>query len=92
MARVQVIRQSKALTFPETDAAEHAAIKALSAGTASERQQIIFYDWLVKKAGMIGGLSFNVDSDRMSNLNEGRRYVAISVVHFTTTPIKPDIQ
>lgn len=66
---------------------EHYAIRAMAVNAATPEQQKIFYDWIVKGAGMIGGMSFNPDNQRMTDFNEGRRFVAESVLHFTTTPV-----
>lgn len=87
MAKTKVITRPKGLTLPLTTTAEHAAIKAISMGTATPEQQQRFYEWVIKKAGMIGGLSFDPDNSSMTHFNEGRRYVAAAVIHFTTEPI-----
>lgn len=86
--KAKVISRPKDFVFPPADKAEHAAIKAMCQGAATPDQQVRFYDWVVKKAGMIGGISFEPDNERMTHFNEGRRYIAAAVVYYTTEPIE----
>lgn len=65
--------------------AELGALQALNRGDASAAQQQRALDWMIKSAGMIGGLSYG-DSDRMTSFNEGRRFVAICLIEMVKTP------
>jgi len=87
MAKAKLITRPKALVFPPVTIAEHSAIKAIAIGAATPEQQMRFYEWIIKNAGMIGGLSFDPENDRMTAFNEGRRFVATAVMHYTTEKV-----
>lgn len=61
-----------------------AGLKAMSRGTASETQQVEVFQWLIKEAAGIGSQSFRPDPCETA-FAEGRRFVAIQIIHLTTT-------
>lgn len=68
-------------------AAQAGAIQALSRGQASEHQQRVAYDWLVKEAGGIGAQSFRAGDSHATAFMEGRRFVAAQIVALTMIDI-----
>lgn len=60
-----------------------AGLKALSAGSASPSQQAAVFEWLVKDAAGVGTQSFRSDPMETA-FAEGRRFVAIQIIHLTT--------
>jgi hypothetical protein len=67
----------------------HAGLKALASGTASEGQQVAVFNWLIKEAGGIGTQSFRKDPMETA-FAEGRRFVAIQILHLTTKEVTHD--
>lgn len=81
------ISQAKArapLVFAPWTLADAMALKAWAAGTADKDQQLRAFDWVVKKAGGIGAMSFGATA-RDTDFNEGSRFVAAQIVYFVTT-------
>ena len=76
------------LQLPETSLGEARAIKALAKGEATEMQQVLAYNYIWRKLGMVGGLSFIPESDGVTSFNEGRRFVGISLINLVETPIE----
>lgn len=66
-----------------------AGLKALSVGTASSAQQQAVFNWLIKDAGGIGAQSFRSDPMETA-FSEGRRFVAIQIIHLTTSETTHD--
>lgn len=60
------------------------AIKALATGKATEAQQVLAYNWIVKNAGGIGAQSFRSGDSHATAFMEGRRFVAAQIVSLTT--------
>lgn len=56
------------------------AVRAVYNGIATSEQQTVALNWIIKKAGMIGGLSYNPTRDNEIYINEGRRFVAASLL------------
>jgi len=52
-----------------------AAIKAFANGMATEGQQKLAYEWIVKAAANIGGQSFRSGDSHATAFMEGRRFV-----------------
>ena len=67
----------------------HAGLKAMASGTASEGQQVAVFNWLVKEASGIGTQSFRKDPMETA-FAEGRRFVAIQILHLTTKEVTHD--
>lgn len=67
---------------PFTDQIQ-AGLKAMARGTASETQQVAVFNWLIKDAAGIGVQSFRSDPHETA-FAEGRRFVAIQIIHLTT--------
>lgn len=67
--------------------AEAMAIKTLALGKASEVQQKMALEWIMKNPGMIGGISAVAGDSHMSHFNDGRRYVALCINHILAEPI-----
>lgn len=76
----------KRLTIPPVDAPAPfdvliaASIKALAAGKASEHQQGIAYDWIMKQAAGIGSQSYRGGDSHATAFMEGRRFVAAQLL------------
>lgn len=70
--------------WPEHTYQEIMAVRALSNGGASSNQQQVAFDWILKKACMIGGLSNNPNRANDIYINEGRRYVAAALMDMIT--------
>ncbi len=66
-----------------------AGLKAMSNGTASEGQQRAVFDWLVKDAAGIGTQSFRKDPHETA-FAEGRRFVAIQILHLASQEVTHD--
>jgi len=66
-----------------------AGLKAMSVGTASRSQQVAVFDWLVKDAAGIGVQSFRSDPMETA-FAEGRRFVAIQIIHLTAKEMTHD--
>lgn len=56
------------------------AIKALSAGAATEHQQRLAYDWILKSAAGVGAQSFRIGDSHATAFMEGRRFVASQLI------------
>lgn len=68
------------------------ALKALSAGVASESQQKTALDWIIKTAAMTYQPTF-LETDRASAFAEGRRFVGLEIVallHLDLSTLKDD--
>lgn len=61
-----------------------AGLKGLQAGTATPGQQAAVFEWLVRDAAGIGRQSFRTDPMQTA-FAEGRRFVAIQIIHLTTS-------
>lgn len=70
------------------DAAIAAAMQGLSRGQASEHQQRIAYDWLLREAAGIGQQSFRAGDSHATAFMEGRRFVAAQMVALTMIDIQ----
>lgn len=66
-----------------------AGLRAMLSGTATEGQQVAVYEWLIKEAGGIGSQSFRKDPMETA-FAEGRRFVAIQIIHLTTKEVPHD--
>lgn len=84
----RAIKRVPPLSLPETAPADASAIKALNRGDATPEQQRRALDWIIKKACLIGTLPFDLDSDRVSNLNMGRQFVGLQILHVVTEPME----
>ena len=56
------------------------AIQAFSRGEATEQQQVLAYEWIVKQAASIGGQSFRGGDSHATAFMEGRRFVAAQMI------------
>jgi hypothetical protein len=59
------------------------AVRALANGKASETEQILALDWIIKGAANAYGLSYRSESDggdRETAFAEGRRFVGLQMV------------
>lgn len=70
--------------WPEHTYQEIMAVRALAGGTASDNQQKVAFDWILKKACIIGGLSNNPNRANDIYINEGRRYVGATLMDMIT--------
>jgi hypothetical protein len=68
------------ITPPLYEAADIAAIQALQVGEATAYQQKRALDWIIRQAAVTYDLSFSPESDRLTALAEGRRYVGLQIV------------
>lgn len=59
---------------------EAASIKAVYAGTASEHQQRVALEWIIKQAANIGGQSFRTGDSHATAFGEGRRFVGAQIM------------
>lgn len=66
-----------------------AGLRAMQNGSASEGQQKAAFDWLVKEAAGIGMQSFRTDPMETA-FAEGRRFVAIQILHVITSETTHD--
>lgn len=64
---------------PPFEPVVQAGMKALMAGQASEHQQVAVFNWLLKSASGIGGLSYRADPHATA-FAEGRRFVGIMMM------------
>lgn len=70
-----------------------AAIKAVYAGTATEHQQRLALDWIIKKAAGIGGQSYRAGDSHATAFLEGRRHVGaqiLSIIELNLDQLKDD--
>ncbi len=87
------MRQVKPLSVKPVDApaaftvAQAGSIQALSRGQATEHQQRIAFDWLLKEAAGIGAQSFRAGDSHATAFMEGRRFVAAQIVAITILDI-----
>lgn len=56
------------------------AVKAIYLGQASEYQQRIGIEWIIKGAAMIGGQSFRRGDSHDTAFGEGKRFVAQQIM------------
>jgi hypothetical protein len=56
------------------------ALRALTAGTATEYQQKTALQWLVEVAAMTYDMTYMPDSARDSDFAQGRRFVGLQIV------------
>lgn len=76
----------KAIALPPADSpapfdiADVGALQALHQGRASDHQQRRALDWIMKKAGAIGGQSFRHGDPQATAFHEGRRFVAAQII------------
>ena len=56
------------------------AVKAIYLGQASEYQQRIGMEWIIKSAAMIGGQSFRSGDSHDTAFGEGKRFVAQQIM------------
>lgn len=56
------------------------AIQAVYRGTASEHQQSLALDWIIKQAAQIGGQSFRAGDSHATAFHEGRRFVGMQIM------------
>ena len=81
-------RLPPALRISRTDKADIYAIKALSAGTASEAQQHRALKWILEEASVYDGLSYSPGENgrRDSDFAEGRRFVGLAIAKLIRMP------
>lgn len=88
------MRQVKALKAKPVDepaaftAAQAGALQALARGQASEHQQRVAYDWLLREAAGIGAQSFRAGDSHATAFMEGRRFVGAQMVAVTMIDIE----
>ncbi len=88
MARARVIKQPPLLAAPEHTIADVMALKALYDGRATPEQQQRAIIWIMKKACMIGGISYTPGDSSATDQKEGRRYVGIWINEFINEPVE----
>lgn len=69
------------------DVADAAAVQAVAFGRASEDQQKRAMKWIVEKGCMAYDETFHPESERASTFMQGRRFVGLLLVKFTTASI-----
>ena len=82
----KVIAKTDPLAFPPHEYQDVMALKAVYAGTATQGQQIRAMQWIIKKAGNIGGIGYDRDHDSDIVFNDGRRFVAGIIVALIEEP------
>lgn len=65
------------------------ALKALTAGVASEGQQKRALQWILKVACGIGDNTYYPDSERDTTFAEGKRFVGLEIVSLINMPNPP---
>lgn len=65
---------------PPFDPVVAAGMRALQAGTASEHQQQLVFDWLLKEAAGIGKVAYRPDPHASAHM-EGRRFVGVLMMY-----------
>lgn len=70
---------------PGLTKAEVMALKQLGAGKASDGQQKLALEVIVKKFAGYYELTFDENSDRLTNFGEGRRFVGACIQHALMT-------
>jgi len=68
------------LAPPSWNLADAQALKALARGEANADQQRRALKWIVEGACLTYDLSFHPESDRLTSLAEGRRFVGTQIV------------
>ena len=87
------VKRFRALALPAVDKpaeptkVQIAAMKALSVGQASEHQQRLAFDFIVKEAAGIANQSFRANDALGMAFMEGRRFVAAQIVTMATGEI-----
>ena len=93
------VRAVKALKLPAVDRPEEppvqliGALKALSSGKASEHQQGLAWDYIVRNLSGVKQQSFRADDALSMAFMEGRRFVGsqmLSIVTIDTARLKKD--
>lgn len=56
------------------------ALQAVYRGTASEHQQKLAMDWIIKQAAQIGGQSYRAGDSHATAFLEGRRFVGAQIL------------
>lgn len=78
-------------TWPQQlTVAEVKAIKSLGAGVASEGQQKMALEVIMKRFCGYYELTFHEQSERLSAFGEGRRYVGAMIQEVLITPAAPN--
>lgn len=62
------------------DLATVAAIKATYAGAATERQQIVAMEWVIRAAANVPGISYRAGDSHATAFLEGRRFVGAQIL------------
>jgi hypothetical protein len=78
---------------PRPDLPQIGAIKSLAAGTASEHQQRLAWDFILREAAAIKAQSFRSNDALGMAFMEGRRFVAstlLTIANIDTTTMKDD--
>lgn len=57
-----------------------AALKAVYGGIASDHQQKLAMDWIIKQAAQIGGQSYRAGDSHATAFLEGRRFVGAQIL------------
>ena len=78
------------LETAKLDKQEHAAIKALSTGTASEHQQLLALEIIVKKFSRMFEMSYIPGASDASAFLAGRGFVGQQITKYINLPLKED--
>lgn len=77
---VKPIPPAAADTPAPFDIAHAGALQAAYRGEASEHQQRLAMDWIIKQAAQIGGQSYRAGDSHATAFIEGRRFVGAQIL------------
>jgi hypothetical protein len=66
---------------------DHAAVKAVANGIASEEQQKRAARWIINTLCETYGMSYRPQSDRDTTFAEGKRHVGLQIVKLVNMPL-----
>ena len=83
---MKLMSRPKPLALPDLDGPELAAIKCVAKGEATDEQQRMAFDTIVKKLGGLDVLSMQ-DDERWTAFCDGKKFVSFALLHIAAQPM-----